>query len=225
MARPASRSYQSPGRQRQADETRRRIAASARELLLTRGYAGMTVEAIAKEAGVAVPTVYAVFGSKTGILAELVDEATFGAGHAELVHQVMETSDPVNRLRLVARIACNVYASESVMMDLLRGAGVVAPELATLETQRECLRYQMQEPNITVLMQSGRLRAGLDATTARDVLWTLTGRDLYRMMVRERGWLPEKYEEWLVEMLINALLYVSATNELHANDRALDSNP
>jgi AcrR family transcriptional regulator len=206
MARPSGRTYQSPARQRQADETRSRIAAAARQLLLTNGYAGMTVDAIAKEAGVAAPTVYAVFGSKTGILAELLDQARFGPGFAELVRQTMETSEPVDRLRFVARIARTVYESESSVVDLLRGAGVVAPELAALEKESECRRYEAQEPNIELIVQAGRLKEGLDATTARDVLWGLTARELYRMMVRERGWTSDRYEGWLADMLIKALL-------------------
>ena len=45
------RAYQSPTRQRQADETRTRIAAAARKLLEEHGYAGMTMEAVAQKAG------------------------------------------------------------------------------------------------------------------------------------------------------------------------------
>jgi hypothetical protein len=42
--------------------------------------------------------------------------------------------------------------------DLLRGAGVVAPELAKLEQQRESLRYERQEKMIISLRAAGRLR-------------------------------------------------------------------
>lgn len=206
MARQSGRTYQSPARQRQADETRRRIADAARRLLLTHGYAGMTVDAIAREAEVAAPTVYAVFGSKTGILAELLDQARFGPGFAELIRQTKETAEPAERLQFVARIARSVYDAESTMVDLLRGAGAVAPELATAENKLECRRYEAQEQNISLIIQAGRLREGLDATTARDVLWSLTGRELYRMLVRERGWTPDRYEAWLADMLIAALI-------------------
>jgi len=67
------RVHESRVRQRQADETRSRIAAGAMQLLSEKGYAGMTVPVVAKAAGVAVPTVYPVFGSKMGIVAELMD--------------------------------------------------------------------------------------------------------------------------------------------------------
>jgi AcrR family transcriptional regulator len=208
MARQSGRSYQSPARQRQADETRRRIAAAARQLLLTHGYAGMTMDAIAREAGVAVPTVYAVFGSKTGILAELLDQARFGPGFMELARQAKATSEPSDRLRLVARITRTIYDSESTMVDLLRGAGAVAPELAAPEKKLECRRYEAQEANISLIIQAGRLRQELDETTARDVLWSLTGRELYRMLVHERGWTSDQYEAWLADLLISALLSV-----------------
>ncbi|HLK56036.1 MAG TPA: helix-turn-helix domain-containing protein [Chthonomonadaceae bacterium] len=206
MAHPSGRTYQSPARQRQADETRRRIADAARSLLLTHGYAKMTVDAIAKEAGVAAPTVYAIFRSKAGILEELLDQARFGPGFAELARQAYETSEPSERLRFVARIACSIYASESTMLDLLRGAGVVKPELAELDKKLECRRYEAQESTILLIIQAGRLREGLDATTARDVLWGLTGRELYRMLVHERGWTADQYEAWLADTLIRALL-------------------
>src|SRR5689334_14916995 len=127
MARQSGRTYQSPARQRQADETRRRIADAARQRLVTHGYAGMTIDAIAKAAEVAVPTVYAVFGSKTGILTELLDQARFGPGFEDLVRQALGAADEADRLRFVARIARSVYESESTILDLLRGAGVVAP--------------------------------------------------------------------------------------------------
>jgi len=206
MARPSGRTYQSPARQRQADETRSRIAAAAHQLLLTHGYAGMTVDAVAKEAGVAAATVYAVFGSKTGIVAELLDQARFGPGFEEAVQQTMAAFEPLDRLRKVAHITRTVYESESKIVDLLRGAGMVAPELAALEKEAECRRYEAQEPNITLIIQAGRLRSDLDATSARDVLWSMTGREPYRMLVRERGWTPERYETWLADMLIRALL-------------------
>ena len=58
-------------RQEQANLTRSRIRDAARGLFVRDGYAATTLKAIAIEAGVAVQTVYAVFGSKASILTEL----------------------------------------------------------------------------------------------------------------------------------------------------------
>lgn len=55
-------------RQRQAKATANLIVTAAKELFLEQGYASTTIEAIAEHADVAASTVYAVFGSKRGIL-------------------------------------------------------------------------------------------------------------------------------------------------------------
>src|SRR2546426_12784178 len=87
--------------------------------------------------------------------------------------------------------------AQSAAFELMRGAGVVAPELAKLEQQRERLRYDREERVITFLRNAGRLRPGLSHKTARDIFWMFTGGDVYRMLVRERGWSPQKYQDWL----------------------------
>jgi hypothetical protein len=88
----------------------------------------------------------------------------------------------------------------------MRGAGVVAPELAKLERQRERLRYQGEENVITFLRDSGRLRPGLSHQRARDIFWMLTGGDVYRILVRERGWPLQEYQDWLADTLVDQLL-------------------
>lgn len=64
-----TRAYHSPRRKEQANVTKSRIVAAAMQLMKEKGYADMTLEAIAREAGVAPQTVYAVCGSKKGVLA------------------------------------------------------------------------------------------------------------------------------------------------------------
>jgi hypothetical protein len=83
---------------------------------------------------------------------------------------------------------------------------VIIPELAAIERERECGRYDAQAPSIAYLVQSGQLRPGLDEKEARDLLWTLTGRDLYRMLVVERKWSSERYENWLGEAVVTTLV-------------------
>jgi len=200
------RPYKSLVRERQAGDTRRRIVEATRRLLQSEGYAGMTVEAIARRAEVSAQSVYALFKSKTGILAELLDLSTFGADYEDAVRQALSAKEPETRLRLAARLARQIHHAQSATFDLLRGAGVVAPELAKLEQQRECLRYERQEKMIVSLREAGRLRPALDHGTARDIFWMFTGRDVYRMLVRERGWSPQKYQDWLADTLVQSLL-------------------
>ena len=206
LARIGKRGYKSLVRQRQAGDTRVRIVEATRQLLQSEGYAGMTVEAIARRAKVSAQSVYAIFKSKTGILTELLDQSTFGADYENAVRQALGARDPESRLRLAAPIARQIHDAQSATFDLLRGAGVVAPELARLEQQRECLRYERQGRMIISLRDAGALRPELDYTTARDIFWMLTGRDVYRMLVRERGWSSQKYQDWLADTLVQSLL-------------------
>jgi AcrR family transcriptional regulator len=200
------RPYKSLVRERQAGDTRVRIVEATRELLRSEGYAGMTIEAIARQAEVSAQSVYAIFKSKTGILIELLNQSTFGPDYDDAVRRALSTRDPETRLRLAAPIARQIHDAQSATFDLLRGAGVVAPELAQLEQQRESLRYERQEQMIVSLRDARRLRPKLDHATARDIFWMLTGRDVYRMLVRERGWSSQKYQDWLADSLVSALL-------------------
>lgn len=206
MPKIKTRKYNSSIRKQQAEATRAAIAAAARKLIFSKGYEAAKIDAIAREAGVATQTVYAVFGSKQAILAELLDQDSFGPGFQELVRQVQAAHDPEEKVRFPARIARQVYDAQSVTIDLFKGAGVVAPDLAALEKERECRRYEAQKSVITFLQETGRLKAGLSETAARDILWLFTSRDVYRMLVRERGWTSQAYETWVADMLVAALL-------------------
>src|SRR6266700_1632871 len=223
MPKIKKRLYKSPVRRRQAGDTRRRIVEATRHLLESEGYAGMTIEAIAQRAEVSAQSVYAVFKSKTGILTALLDQSTFGADYEDAVRQALSASEPESRLRLAARIARQIHDAQSAAFDLLRGAGVVAPELAKLEQQRERLRYERQERMIVSLRQAGRLRPALDHRTARDIFWMLTGRDVYRMLVRERGWSPQQYQDWLADTLVNSLLTPVRANAVRSRAVKRDS--
>jgi AcrR family transcriptional regulator len=206
MSRAKKRAYQSPVRQRQADETRSRIVAAARKLLEQKGYSGMTMEAIAQEAEVAAPTVYANFRSKSGVVAEILDAARFGDDYQQAVRSAMSEKRPRERLLYAPCIARRIYESESSVLDLLRGVGAVAPALARQGEALEHRRYEMQQPLIEGLAEAQELRAGLDVGRARDILWSLTSRDLYRLLVRERGWTPQQYEDWLTKTLLETLV-------------------
>ena len=206
MAKPEARPYHSPARRRQADATRQQILAATRTLLATHGYEDTTIDAIARAAGVAAPTVYAAFGSKRGIVAELINHARFGPAYEAAVTEALTTTDPQLRLACVARVARTVHEGESAEFEVLRGVGALAPELATLEREGEEQRREAQRVIVEELARVGRLRDGLAVEAARDVLWTLTSGELFRLLVRERGWTPEAYERWLADMLVAALL-------------------
>ena len=200
------RPYHSLARQRQAEETRRRILAATRELFATRGYAGTTLEAIAEIAEVSPKTVSAVFGSKRAILAELINPDAFSAQVQQLLDELRATPEPSQRLLLVAQITRRAYEPLVSELELLRTAGAVAPELADLARQIETRRRENQSRLIAYLHECQALRHDLPLEEATDALWALTSYELYRMLVVEQHWPPKRYETWLAQLLIQHLL-------------------
>lgn len=206
MDQEGKRPYHSRARQRQAEETRQRILSAARELLASRGYAGTTLESIAEAAEVSPKTVSAVFGSKRAILAEVVNPNAFDTHVQQLLGELRATPDSGRRVSLVVQITRQVYESLVLELELLRTAGGVAPELADLARHIEVRRHQNQARLVAYLHEQGTLRHGLSPEEANDVLWALTSYDLYRMLVVEQRWPPDRYETWLAHLLIQNLL-------------------
>lgn len=200
------RSYHSEARDAQAAQTRAYILAAAKKLFKAKGFDQVTINEIAQAAQVSMPTIYAIFKSKRGVLQSMIDEALPSERFTALVDDSMQEASPKKRLSITAKIARQIYDAERGLMDILRGALVVAPEFKELERERENRRYERQGEYVKKLMHEKHLAKGLSLQQARDILWSLTGRDIYRMMVIERGWSSDEYEKWLAELLANSLL-------------------
>src|SRR3982750_72003 len=80
------RRYESAHRQEQAQQTRRAILDAAATLFVEPGYAATPLTAIAAKAGVAIQTVYKVFGSKQALLSALVDVTVAGDDEPVALH-------------------------------------------------------------------------------------------------------------------------------------------
>lgn len=165
----------------------------------------VTIEKIAKTAGVSSPTIYALFQSKRGVLSAVMDAFPVARFEA-LVEQWMAEPCPRNKLKITAKITRQMYDAEKEQMDLLRGAAVLSPELKVMENEREERRYKRQEETLKMLYKEKALKPGLTLKKARDIFWAFTGRDLYRLFVGARGWSPAAYEKWLASLLIDNLL-------------------
>ncbi|RXH58140.1 hypothetical protein GRAN_1450 [Granulicella sibirica] len=55
--------------------------------------------------------------------------------------------------------------------------------------------------------QRKELKTNLKLTKARDILWSLTSRELFTLHVRKRAWSVGEYEDWLSDALVTALLF------------------
>ena len=166
----------------------------------------MTINKLAEAAEVSMPTIYALFKSKRGVLQSLIDDSLPPQQFAALVDDSMQEKSPKKRLSITAKLARQIYDAERELMDILRGASVVAPELKELEQEREQRRYKRQGEYVKKMIAEKVLAKGLTLQKARDILWALTGRDMYRMLVVEKEWTSDEYEKWLAQLLVTSLL-------------------
>jgi AcrR family transcriptional regulator len=192
------RSYNSPQRTEQAGATRQHILAAAEALFADRGYGSVTMETIARRASVSVATVYLHFPGKPAIVAAMAEAI---AGAPELsVEQVERSTDPIEQLRLGARIIRTLNERVWLVADILRNArgnDERLTEIWTLWQQRHADAIRRAVESAHAL---GALRAGLAVDEAIDGLYALMGTDLFRALVRERGWGLDRYERWLFRM-------------------------
>lgn len=202
MSEVKKRPYKSTARNTQAAETRARILTSARDLFELEGFEYVTIEKIAQGAHVSIPTIYSLFQSKLGVLRALVDDALPPDEFKALVEKSIHEKSPKERLSISAKIARQMYDAERAQVGIFRSTAVLSPELRKLEKEREMRRYTRQEVTIKAMVKENSLIKGLNATKARDILWALTGRDMYRMLVIEQEWTSDEYEKWLTQLLI-----------------------
>jgi AcrR family transcriptional regulator len=206
------RRYDSPRRREQAAATRMDILEAAQRLFERQGYSGTSMAAIAAEARVAVKTVYLAFETKRGVLLALWhlllrgDEEPIPVGERAWFQEVVEEPDPARQLRLNARNSRIVKERAGALMEILRNAAPADPELEALWNRIQAEFYDNQRSIVEILEQKNALKAELDVPRATDILWALNHPSLYRLLVGDRGWTPERYEEWLADAFCSELL-------------------
>jgi AcrR family transcriptional regulator len=206
------RRYDSPRRREQAAATRGQILEAAQRLFERQGYAATTMAAIAAEAGVALKTVYVSFETKSGLLRSLWhvllrgDEADVPVVDRSWYQEVVREPDPQRQLRLNARNARVVKQRAAALMGVIRDAAPADPDIETLWARIQDDFYDNQRSIVKSLDSKKALGPGLDVTRAADILWTLNHPDLWQLLVRERGWTPEEWEQWFADTACSQLL-------------------
>jgi AcrR family transcriptional regulator len=206
------RRYDSALRKEQARQTRSRILDAAQRRFAERGYGVTTMEAIAAEAGVAVDTVYAGFGSKRGVLSALMDVRVGGDDQpVELLDRpgpraVMREPNQRRQLAHFAQDVSAISERARPVDDIIRGAAAVDGEVAALRSRLQESRFQNMSRFVAWVAANGPFRAGISEADAAAIVWSLTSPEMHRLLRVERAWTSERYAEWLGQTLTRTLL-------------------
>ncbi len=92
------------------------------------------------------------------------------------------------------------------MHRILVSAAGSDPDAAALLAEQMRQRQQGQAQIARSLARAGALRPKLRERDAADIIHALMSPEVYRLLVGDRGWPPERYEQWLKDILIDQLL-------------------
>ena len=183
---------------------RNKILTAAHNLFVTSGYGSTTIKHIAGEAGVAVQTVYFVFGNKRAILEALLDVTIAGDELAiptlerTWVTDARAAEDPLEHLRIHVHAARLISERVARILLVVRAGADAEPEVAELWRTNVEQRVTVLRSLMSSLAEKV---AGMDVDTCVDVGLALLSPELYTLLVHDRSWSPEKYEAWVVEGL------------------------
>lgn len=198
------RRYESARRASQAEETRRNIAAAVRRVFVAQGWAALTIREVARAGGVSVPTVYATYGNKAGLVRALADAADLLADPERQSAELAEGS-PRQQLAAMAGYDRRLFERAGDVIAMVREAGRAEPELAALYADGR-RRADSTRVRVFEAWPDGSFRPGLDVPTAIDVYAALCNIDVYTVLTAERGWTPDRVEQWWTEALARELL-------------------
>ena len=190
---------------------RRAVVTAARALFVERGYAATTVESISTLADVPPATVYRLFTSKLGILKALLDASIAGDDQPVAVQErpditsLFEEPDVEALLAGFAGVTTAINQRTNDVYRVLVSAAGSDPAAAELLDDVQHQRAGGQGLIAQTLARRGSLRDGLEEQDALDVIHALMSPEVYRLLIADRGWPPERYELWLADTLVQQL--------------------
>ena len=197
------------GRREQAARTRIRILDAAYRLLCAEGYEATTMQMVAGAAGVAVQTVYFVFGTKARLLTEVENRVVLGDAPLEQwrerpwVTQIQHETDPRKLLALFVDVDTDIKSRISPFTVALGSALPSDPQSVAARNRG---RDEFFGIVIDRLVALGALRDEVTPSHAMDVIRVINTVDAYADLTTRRGWTVAEWKAWLTDLLCVQLL-------------------
>ena len=213
VATGAKRPYDARRRRERAAEerqaTRGRVVDAARDLFLSRGYVATTMADIAREAGVALQSVYSAGQSKADLLHLVTDVAVAGDDQQVMLvdrpeYQAIRTeSDPVQQMRMGATLIAVTMERLAPVWIAYREAAAVDPKAAANLVAAHRRRRETFETMIRMIPER-HLRHPYERSA--DTLWAIGSIDVSLLVRTVLEWDATQYAQWLSDTLVDLLL-------------------
>ncbi len=198
------------GRRARSLRTKRRIVDAATRLFVERGYVATTIEAVADAAGVAVQTVYYVFGIKRNLLAAALDAHIAGDLDATpivdrpWIDELAAAPDAASAIGILVDSAVAILARAAPMYEVVRRASA-DPEVGQLLAENRRARRADQRQLVEILERTGQLPAGGDLDQSADVVYALLNEEVFQLLTVDCGWETGRFRAWAKGLLLQQL--------------------
>jgi AcrR family transcriptional regulator len=210
---PPKRSYDARARRERAEQergaTRARVIEAASRLFVANGYTGTTMADIARDAGVAIQSVYAAARSKADLIQAAIERAVAGDEQEVLVHQrppalaISEERDPVRQVRLIAELICEIQERSGPLQAAYRQAAAIDPKVAS-HLDAEHRRRLESFGAVLRMLPPDSLRHPIQDCI--DTAWATASPEVFLLLRNVRGWDWDRIRAWLTLTLIDLLL-------------------
>lgn len=156
-------------------------------------------------------TIYFTFGNKRSLLKEVVDTSIAGDDQPIATldrawfRDTLAADTAAAALRQHIAGAGQVIARFAPIIEVLRTATSIDPEITGLWPQDVDMRFTVQAAAAKTLMARPGARAGVSAERAADLLYGVLSPELYLLYVRDRGWTHGQWEQWVYDTLRSQL--------------------
>lgn len=165
--------------------TRRRIIEAARAALVSGDVPKLELGDVAERAQVARSTIYLAFGTRSAFLSKILDDSLERAGFGRLL-DFLTLSDAAEAMEKSLAQAASMYATEHAILRRLLLLAQLDPEVASMHAVRQHRRAAAMRELARRLSRQRRLRTGVTAEAAAQVLWLLTSFDTFDQLFS--GW-------------------------------------
>jgi AcrR family transcriptional regulator len=191
------RSYQQKARAESAADTRRRIIEVTRDLLTRAPLENVSLPEIAAAANVARSTVYAIFGSREGLMVAVAEDLLDRGGFAR-IGQALRGPDVVRAFEVSMDVAMELYSQEHAVGQALLSLAAVDRDASSAAARLNFGRREGMRRLAQRMYDQGVLRDDVTVDEASDILWIITSFETFEQLYRGRSLTPAQVGERLM---------------------------
>jgi len=198
-----TRPYNAPRRAQAAAQTREAVLRAAKARFEDAGWVGTTIAAVASDANVSPKTIEASFGTKSALLAAVVDYAIRGDVDPRpmlsraAVDAERDAPDAATMLDLHAHRSAAIAARAARIASVVETAAGGDARVAELWARMTGnLQFGVGKAAEILLTKPG-VRPGLTRNEAEESFLVAMNWDTYRALTGMRGMTPQGFEDWM----------------------------